>query len=87
MFFLGIFLIKYNIELIISFPFFAFLFVWYQSIALRPNSTATNPEELYLEPKLLAYVAFLAVLGLFLVDIPWLKYLTDHSVVLGKRFE
>lgn len=88
-FFLGIFLIKYKIEFIISFPFFAFLFVWYQSIALRPNSTATNPEKLYLEPKLLAYVGFLAVLVLvlFLVDIPWLKYLTDHSVVLDKRIE
>ncbi len=88
-FFLGIFLIKYKIEFIISFPFFALLFVWYQSIALRPNSAATNPEKLYLEPKLLAYVGFLAVLVLvlFLVDIPWLKYLTDHSVVLDQRIE
>lgn len=88
-FFLGIFLIKYKIEFIISFPFFAFLFVWYQSIALRPGSAATNPEKLYQEPKLLAYVAFLAllVLVLFLVDIPWLKYLTDHSVVLDRRIE
>ena len=88
-FFLGIFLIKYKIEFIISFPFFALLFVWYQSIALRPNSAAINPERMYTEPKFVAFVAFLAalVLVLFLVDIPFLKYLTDHTVALDMRIE
>lgn len=87
-FFLGIFLIKYKIEFIISFPFFALLFVWYQYIALRPRSVAMNPEKLYLEPKFLAFVVFLIVLVmvLFYIDIPWLKYLTDHTVVRDRRF-
>lgn len=86
-FFLGIFLIKYRIEFIISFPFFALLFAWYQKIALRPKSTAMNPEKLYLEPHFLAYVAFLILLVavLFTVHIPGLRYLTDHSVVRDLR--
>ena len=88
-FFLGIFLIKYKIEFIISFPFFAFLFVWYQSIALRPGSAAVNPEKIYLEPRFLAYVGFLVVLvfALFYFDIPGLDYLTDHTVVKDMRIK
>ena len=88
-FFLGIFLIKYKIEFIISFPFFALLFVWYQSIAIRPRSTAMNPEKIYLEPKLLAYVGFVValVIGLFLVEIPGIQYLTDHTVVRDIRLK
>lgn len=87
-FFLGIFLIKYRIEFIISFPFFALLFAWYQHIALRPQSTAMNPEKLYLEPKFLAYVGFLVVLvaALFFIDIPGLQYLMDHTVARDPRF-
>ncbi|MCB2134382.1 MAG: UbiA prenyltransferase family protein [Rhodobacteraceae bacterium] len=86
-FFLGIFLIKYKIEFIISFPFFALLFVWYQYIASQPSSSAANPEKIYLERKFLFYVAFLVVLVfvLFLVHIPGLQYLTDHSVVKDLR--
>jgi decaprenyl-phosphate phosphoribosyltransferase len=86
-FFLGIFLIKYKIEFILSFPFFAFLFVWYQQIALRPRSAAVNPEKIYLEPKFLAYVGFLVVMVfvLFFIQIPGLQYLMDHTVVKDVR--
>ncbi|MBS0564004.1 MAG: UbiA prenyltransferase family protein [Proteobacteria bacterium] len=86
-FFLGIFLIKYRIEFIISFPFFALLFAWYQHIALRPQSTAMNPEKLYLEPRFMAYVAFLVILvaALFFIDIPGLNYLMEHSAARDPR--
>jgi decaprenyl-phosphate phosphoribosyltransferase len=88
-FFLGIFLIKYKIEFIISFPFFAFLFVWYQGIAIRPQSTAMNPEKIYLEPRLLAYVGFVVILvvALFFIHIPGIQYLTDHTVVRDIRLK
>ncbi len=88
-FFLGIFLIKYKIEFIISFPFIALLFVWYQKIAIAPDSTAINPEKLYLEPKFFAYVIFLCVLiaGLFFVEIPSISYLMDHTVVKDIRLK
>lgn len=88
-FFLGIFLIKYKIEFLISFPFFALLFAWYQKIALQPASAAMNPEKLYLEPKFLGYVIFLCLLvaTLFVVEIPAIHYLTDHSVVEDLRLK
>ncbi len=86
-FFLGIFLIKYKIEFILSFPFFALLFAWYQHIALSPKSTAINPERMYLEPRFMAYCIFLvALVGvLFVIDIPALKYLVEHTVVRDRR--
>ena len=37
-FFLGIFLIKYRIEYLITFPFLSLLFVYYFSIGLGRNS-------------------------------------------------
>ena len=87
--FLGIFLIKYKVEFIISFPFFALLFVWYLKISLAPKSTAINPEKLYLEPRFLGYVGFLVVLvvALFYFDIPALHYLMDHSASQDARIE
>ena len=76
-FFLGIFLIKYRIELVVSFPFFSLLFAWYLAIGLRPYSATQAPEKLYEEPLFLAYVGFLVsfVAVLLFVDMPWLGIL------------
>ena len=78
-FFLGIFLVKYRIEFLLSFPLFALLFVWYLAIGMRPDSPAQTPEKLYRETGFVTYTVFLgvAVLVLFFVDIPWLLILTD----------
>jgi 4-hydroxybenzoate polyprenyltransferase len=78
-FFLAIFLIKYRIEFILSFPFFALLFVWYLSIGMRPDSAAKDPEKIFKDPKFLALSVFIAVLVgvLFFVDIPVLHVLVD----------
>ncbi|MGR3762422.1 UbiA family prenyltransferase (plasmid) [Roseobacteraceae bacterium NS-SX3] len=85
--FLGIFLIKYKIEFILSFPFIALLFAYYLSISLRRGSAAMHPERLHSEPRFLAYTAFLAVLltGLFFIDIEPIHYLMDHSVLKDMR--
>lgn len=74
-FFLGIFLIKYKIEFLLSFPLFALLFVWYFAIGMKSNSPTQNPEKLYHEPIFLGYVLILGVIVwiLFLIDIPWLQ--------------
>jgi len=55
-FFLGIFLIKYRIELIISFPFIALLFAWYLKIGFESNSIVQTPEKLYKKKKFILYV-------------------------------
>ena len=78
-FFLGIFLIKYRVEFLLSFPLFAMLFVWYAEIAMKPHSASQTPEKLYREPKFVAYVLFISIViaGLFFIDIPWLKFIIE----------
>ncbi|MGZ8215999.1 UbiA prenyltransferase family protein [Methylomagnum sp.] len=78
-FFLAIFLIKYRIELLLSFPLFSLLFVWYLAMAMRDGSAAQNPELLYKEKNFMAYVVSLglAIIVLLSVDLPWLKLFTE----------
>jgi len=78
-FFLGIFLIKYRVEFLLTFPLFAFLFVWYVKIGMQPFSPAQNPEKLYREKKFILFIVVLciSVALLFVVDIPFLKFLTQ----------
>jgi 4-hydroxybenzoate polyprenyltransferase len=83
-FFLAIFLIKYRIEFILSFPFFALLFVWYLSIGMRPDSAAKDPEKIFRDPKFIGLAVFLSalVVMLFFVDIPFLHVLVN-KIQLG----
>lgn len=78
-FFLGIFLIKYRVEFLVSFPFFALLFVWYLAIGMKPDSAAQRPEKLYRNRRFVAYTVFLAflVVFLFFFDIPSLEIFVD----------
>ncbi len=78
-FFLAIFLIKYRIELLLSFPLFAILFSWYLSIGLKVDSAAQAPEKLYREKRFMLFVALLTVVVvlLILVDIPVLNRLQE----------
>lgn len=80
--FLGIFLVRYRIELILVFPFLSLLFAWYFKIGLRKYSAAMNPEHLYKEKKFMVYVILLTVIfiSLLFVDIPGLNFF------LRKRF-
>lgn len=76
-FFLGVFLVKYRIEFILSLPLFALLFVWYLRLGMRRTSVAQTPEKLYRERRFLAFVALLVVVVTlcFFVDVPWLEQL------------
>jgi len=78
-FFLGVFLIKYRVEFLLSFPFFALLFVWYTHIAMKPHSASQTPEKLYKEPKFMSYLFFLCVVicALFFIDLPWMSNLIE----------
>ena len=75
-FFLGIFLIKYRIELLISFPFIAMLFTWYLKIGFDNNSIVQTPEKLYKKKKFILYIVFLfcLLIFLFLADIEWFTW-------------
>ncbi len=78
-FFLAVFLIKYRVEYLISFPFFALLFATYLWIGLKQDSTAQAPERLMKEPVLVGVVGVLVIvfLGLTFIDLPFLTTLYD----------
>ena len=67
MLFLGAFIIRYRMELILGFPLVAFTMAMYLRIAFKPQSAVQNPEKLYREPMLMAsFVATSLVMGLLL---------------------
>ncbi len=70
--FLGVFIIRYHLELILVFPLLAGFICYYFHIALKKDSAAQNPERLYREKGLMVYliVCVLALVGLMFVHIP-----------------
>jgi 4-hydroxybenzoate polyprenyltransferase len=74
MLFLGAFVMRYRLELILSFPLIALVMALYLFLGLKPNSTVQRPEGLYREPTLMAAVVACSVTIciLMLVDIPGL---------------
>jgi 4-hydroxybenzoate polyprenyltransferase len=72
MLFLGAFIMRYRLELILSFPLVALVMAIYLSLGFKPNSAAQRPEGLYREPVLMTGVAACAALMLLLlfVDVP-----------------
>lgn len=78
-FFLGIFLVKYRIEFILTFPLLAALFTWYLAIGLKPYSASQTPEKLYREKAFVSFVVLLciAIAALFVVEIPALSVFVE----------
>ncbi len=76
-FLLGVFLIKYRVEFIISVPFISILFVWYLYLGMAHESVAQAPEKLYRQKAFMAYVGALSglLIALAVVDIPSLNLL------------
>jgi decaprenyl-phosphate phosphoribosyltransferase len=70
--FFGIFLARYQIELILSIPFIAGFIGWYLRIGFADDSPAQHPQTLYRNKAFTAYALFCALLiiGLLFVDIP-----------------
>jgi decaprenyl-phosphate phosphoribosyltransferase len=75
-FFMGIFLIKDRVELLVSFPFFALLFSWYLRIGLLDDSPVQGSEKLYTRKWFMLYlVLFTALLCILMfVNINWLHW-------------
>jgi 4-hydroxybenzoate polyprenyltransferase len=70
--FLGIFIIRYHVELILIFPLVSGFVCYYLWISYQPNSPVQSPERLYREKKLMAYlvICVAAFLALMFVHIP-----------------
>lgn len=70
--FLGVFIIRYHLELILIFPLVAGFICYYVAVTLRPDSAAQKPEKLYREKGLVSYliVCVIAFFGLMFLHIP-----------------
>jgi len=86
MLFLGAFVMRYRLELILSFPLIALVMAIYLFLGLKPNSTVQRPEGLYREPTLMAAVIACSVVicVLMLVDIPQLQELVAPTAPTSK---
>jgi len=75
MLFLGAFIIRYRLELILAFPFVALTMAMYCKLSFKNDSAVQNPEKLYREPMLMASLsATVLVFGaLLFVRIPQLE--------------
>ena len=74
MLFLGAFIMRYRLELILAFPLVALVMAVYLSLAFKHDSAAQSPEKLIREPALMAAVIVCsAVIAILLfVDLPFL---------------
>jgi hypothetical protein len=72
--FLGVFIIRYHLELILLMPLIAGFFGYYLHIALKSNSPVQSPEKLYREWGLMIYLAvcLVAFVVMMFVEIPGL---------------
>ena len=82
MLFLGAFVMRYRLELILAFPLIAIVMALYLSLAFKPHSAVINPEKLYREPKLMVgrgRAARSLMLVLLFVDIPALDTIFEPT--------
>lgn len=82
MLFFGAFIMRYRLELVLSFPLVAVVMAAYLMISFDDDSAAQAPEKLYRQPLLMAAVVSCAILMLvlFFVDVPLLHTVFAPSV-------
>lgn len=82
-FFVGIFLVKYRIELVLLIPILIGLYCFYFNLSFKEDSAVQKPEKLYHEKGLMLYCAALIVIFaiLMFVDIPWLEVFTTEQLI------
>lgn len=81
--FIGIFLIKYRVELILFMPFLIGLFCYYFWIAFKEDSAVQKPEKLFTEKGLMIYTLLLCglFLLLMLIRMPALSIFTSEQLI------
>ena len=77
MLFFGAFIMRYRLELVLSFPLVALVMALYLSIAFKPDSAAQRPEGLYRETTLMAAVIVCTVVMILLL---FIKLPTLHRI-------
>jgi len=82
--FMGIFLLRYKMELIFSIPFIGGAIAWYIKLGFKENSCTQYPEKIYKEKNFVGYLACCAIVfcGLLMVDMPWLAAFFEKTISL-----
>ena len=82
-FFIGIFLIKYRIELVLFVPLLIGLYGYNLYLSFSKDSAVQKPEKLFREKGLMIYCAVLVIVfvALLVVNIPWLSALTNSTLI------
>jgi 4-hydroxybenzoate polyprenyltransferase len=83
MLFFGAFIMRYRIELILSFPVIAWLMAVYFSLSFRPDSAVQRPELLYKEPALMIplCICIALMVVLLFVNLPWIAFTFPKSAL------
>ena len=81
--FIGIFLIKYRVELILFMPFLIGMFCYYLYLSYKPDSVVQKPEKLYKEKLLMFFclVLFLIFFALMFIKIPILDVFVNNKLI------
>lgn len=79
MLFFGVFVMRYRLELVLSFPLIASAMAVYLHLGLREDSPTQNPESLYRQPGLMftCVACMVAVFLCLYIDMPWLEELVS----------
>ena len=87
MLFFGAFCMRYRMELILAFPFVAWVMAMYLQVALKTDSAAQQPERLYRERGLMMAVLAAAVTMLLLlrVDLPAMHQIFTPTAPVQER--
>jgi 4-hydroxybenzoate polyprenyltransferase len=83
LFFCGIFIVKYKVELVISIPFIAAIFCYYLKLGYKDDSPCAKPEKLYKEKMLMIFVALLVIMIIILLNIkiPALEIFLSNDLI------
>jgi 4-hydroxybenzoate polyprenyltransferase len=84
MLFFGAFIVRYRLELILSFPLVALVMAQYLALSFEADSAAQRPELLYRQPRLMIGVASCSAIMacLLFVDIPALYRVFEPTVFI-----
>lgn len=80
--FLGIFLIRYRLELLLSIPFLAGVIAWYIHMGFREDSPAQYPERLYHEKGFMLFIGLCVVvmIAALFIDVPALQAIFEPTL-------
>ena len=81
---MGVFLVKYRIELLLFLPFLAALFAWYFHLAYLPDSPVQYPEKLHRQTGFMIYCSAVGLVFvlLLLVDVPPLRWFLNGVFIV-----